>query len=47
VGKKEFRAIGFAALGVVAGIVLFNNLSTVAGNTAIGKFLDGKLVRGA
>lgn len=46
-GKKEAKAIGFAALGVVAGIVLFNNLTTFAGNSTVGKFLDGKLVRSA
>lgn len=46
-GKKELRAIGFASLGVVAGIVLFNNLTALAGNSGVGKLLDGKLVRSA
>ena len=43
---KRFRQFGMAGLGVVVGIVLFNNLQGLAGNTAVGKLLDGRLFRG-
>lgn len=37
------KQLGWAALGVVAGIALFNIAKQVAGNTVVGKVLDGSI----
>ena len=45
--EKRLKQFGMAGIGVVVGIVIFNNLAALAGNTVIGKILEGKLVRSA
>jgi hypothetical protein len=41
------KQIGWAAVGVVAGVALFNALTQVAGNSFFGKVLDGSILRRA
>jgi hypothetical protein len=41
----NLKQLGWAALGVVAGLALFNTLRTVAGNSIVGKALSGDLAR--
>lgn len=41
------KQLGWAAVGVVAGIALFNTLKTLAGNSIVGKALSGDLARRA
>lgn len=45
--KGNAKQLGYAAVGVVAGIALFNNLQRLFSSTVIGKALDGRLVRSA
>lgn len=45
--KSELKQLGWAAVGVVAGLALYNTLKTVAGSTIVGRVLDGSLVRRA
>ena len=45
--KINFKAMISAGFGVVAGLVMFNNLRSLAGNTVIGKILNGDLIRRA
>lgn len=47
ISKTNAKQLGWAAVGVLAGIVLYNNLSKVLGSTVVGKALSGDLVRSA
>jgi hypothetical protein len=39
------KQLGWAAVGVVAGFVLYNTLTRLAGNSFAGKVLSGEVVR--
>jgi hypothetical protein len=41
------KQIGWAAVGVVAGVALFNILTQLSGRSVVGKVLDGSIVRRA
>lgn len=41
------KQLAWAAVGVVAGLALFNTLAKVAGNSLAGKVLSGDLVKRA
>lgn len=45
--KAELKQLGWAAVGVVAGMALYNTVRTIAGSTIVGRVLDGSLVRRA
>jgi hypothetical protein len=45
--KFKPEQILMAAIPVVAGIVILNNLSKLAGSTIVGKIISGDLVRRA
>lgn len=47
VSKANAKQLIWAAVGVTAGIALFNNLQRLLGNTVAGKALNGDLVRSA
>lgn len=45
--KAKAKQFLTAAIGVALGLVLYNNVRGVAGNTAVGKLINGDLVRRA
>lgn len=47
ISKANAKQIAWAAVGVTAGLALFNNLSRLTSNTIIGRVLNGSLVRSA
>lgn len=44
---KDAKQLGWAALGVMAGVVLYNNALALTRTTVVGKLLEGRLIRSA
>jgi energy-converting hydrogenase Eha subunit E len=45
--KANVRQLGWAAVGVALGLVLYNNVYALSRSTAAGRVLDGSLIRAA